>query len=65
MKPYYEKIRDAADGAALAFSGVAESCRGNKTPLDTAKALRQASLALQNMAEQFESMYDELSRGGQ
>lgn len=72
MTPYYEKIRNAADEAALALTGVAESCRGHKTPMDTANALRTASLALQamaeefeSMAEEFESMYYALERGDQ
>ena len=58
----YVKLRKAAEKAAVAFHGVAESCRGTKTPLDTADALRVASLALEDMAEQFELLHTEFNQ---
>lgn len=55
--PSVNRLREAWSGVAQAFVDVADTCRGDRNPMETVIALRKASLRLSEVANEHEIMY--------
>lgn len=56
-KPSVSRLHEAWTGVAVAFAEVADTCKLDRNPVDTAIALRVAATRLSKAADEFEIMY--------